>query len=231
MSSLSNLLLPTLFSLHLNLDKHCYPISNQACTTLTYHSPIMPPTYQTPHYSSSATPHFSTAAKAPATTSPYQPYYAPATYVQPLIHRRVPSASPERAESITTSGGTFSASSSDYDTSSTGGSSVDLLEYMSDRLSSTIDPTPLDRSLATQAQTSGALNAKQRELLELQALAQRRLAAAQTNFRDGLKAARDVQRELAWTQGRVTALNQRAAQKYPLQYRAASAKYSSPLDY
>ncbi|KAF4551370.1 Hypothetical protein D9617_13g098680 [Elsinoe fawcettii] len=191
----------------------------------------MPSTYQSPRYPTSPTPHFSSAGKAPATTSPYQSYYAQPTYVQPLPYRRVPSASPERPESITTTGGTFSASSSDYETSSSGSSSVDLLEYMSDRLSSTIDATPLDRSLATQAQTSGALNAKQRELLELQALAQRRLAAAQTNFRDGLKAAREVQRELAWTQGRVTALNQRAAQRYPLQYRAASSKYPSPLEY
>ncbi|PNS20662.1 hypothetical protein CAC42_2907 [Sphaceloma murrayae] len=186
------------------------------------------PTYQHPNFTTPTTPNFSTTGKSP---TPYQPYHAQLPYPQPLTHRRIPSASPERPESITTSGGTFSTASSDYDTTSASAGSVDLLEYMSDRLSNTIDPTPLDRSLAQQARTSGTLNAKQHELLELQALAQRRLAAAQTNFREGIRAAREVQRELAWTQGRVTALNQRAAQKYPLQYRAASGKYPNPMDY
>ncbi|TKX21566.1 hypothetical protein C1H76_6062 [Elsinoe australis] len=185
----------------------------------------MPSTYTHPHYNTPQTLNFTTSSKSP------QP-----PYPQPYHPQRLPSASPERTPSLTTSGGTYSTPThSDYDstTSSNGGgsNSLDLLEYMSDRLSSSIDATPLDRSLATQAQTSGALNAKQRELMELQALAQRRLAGAQVNFREGLKAAREVQRELGWTQGRVTALNQRAAQKYPLQYRAASGKYPSLVDY
>jgi hypothetical protein len=50
---------------------------------------------------------------------------------------------------------------------------------------------------------SGELNAKHRELLELQALAQRRLAGARMNFADGMKAAKEVQRDLQWTQKRV----------------------------
>jgi hypothetical protein len=50
---------------------------------------------------------------------------------------------------------------------------------------------------------SGELNAKHRELLELQALAQRRLAGVRTNFADGMKAAKEVQRDLQWTQKRV----------------------------
>lgn len=50
---------------------------------------------------------------------------------------------------------------------------------------------------------SGELNAKHRELMELQALAQRRLAGAQRNFADGMRAAKDVQKDLQWTQKRV----------------------------
>lgn len=50
---------------------------------------------------------------------------------------------------------------------------------------------------------SGALNAKQKELLELQALAQRRLKGARTNFADGMKAAKEVKKDLDWTQKRV----------------------------
>lgn len=50
---------------------------------------------------------------------------------------------------------------------------------------------------------SGELNAKTRELQALQALAQSRLKSARRNFADGIQAARDVQRDLEWTQGRV----------------------------
>lgn len=51
---------------------------------------------------------------------------------------------------------------------------------------------------------SGELNAKHRELLELQALAQRRLKGTRANFADGMKAAKEVKRDLEWTQKRVT---------------------------
>jgi hypothetical protein len=39
--------------------------------------------------------------------------------------------------------------------------------------------------------------------MELQALAQRRLAGARVNFSDGMRAAKDVQKDLQWTQKRV----------------------------
>jgi Uncharacterized conserved protein len=56
----------------------------------------------------------------------------------------------------------------------------------------------------TKNHRSGALNAKHRELLELQAEAQRRLAATRANFAEGMKAAKEVKRDLEWTQKRVT---------------------------
>jgi len=75
------------------------------------------------------------------------------------------------------------------------------------------------------------LNAKHRELLELQQLAQRRLAGARMSFADGMKAAKDVQRDLQYTQKRVDSLNERAARKYPEQFRTAQGRYPAPLDY
>lgn len=54
------------------------------------------------------------------------------------------------------------------------------------------------------ASRSGELNAKQRELAELQALAQRRLKATRANIADGMKAAKEVKKDLAWTQKKVT---------------------------
>jgi biogenesis of lysosome-related organelles complex 1 subunit KXD1 len=51
--------------------------------------------------------------------------------------------------------------------------------------------------------SSGQLNAKQRELLELQAYAQRRLKGLRANVSEGLKAAKETKRDLEWTQKRV----------------------------
>ncbi|EMF13038.1 uncharacterized protein SEPMUDRAFT_149539 [Sphaerulina musiva SO2202] len=143
---------------------------------------------------------------------------------------------PERAESVSSSGaGLYSSASSayggsDYD-SSNGATSVDLLDYMTDRLSQAYNPIPLDKNLVKQAQMSGELNAKNREILALQAQARARLAKTRANFAEGMKAAKDVQRDLDWTQKKVNALNTRAAQKYPEQYRAASQRYPAPVDY
>lgn len=55
--------------------------------------------------------------------------------------------------------------------------------------------------------SSGQLNAKHRELLELQALAQRRMAGARANFADGMRAAKEVQKDLQWTQKRVESVS------------------------
>ncbi|GAB7366661.1 hypothetical protein MBLNU230_g8644t1 [Neophaeotheca triangularis] len=144
---------------------------------------------------------------------------------------------PERPESVSSSGaGLYSAptssyagSTSDYDSPS-GAANVDLLDYMSGRLSQAYDPNPMDRNLAKQAQMSGQLNAKNRELLTLQAEAKARLAKTRANFADGMKAAKEVQRDLEWTQKKVHAINQRAAYKYPEQYRAANQRYPAPVD-
>ena len=51
---------------------------------------------------------------------------------------------------------------------------------------------------------SGQLNAKQRELAELQALAQRRLKGVRANVSEGLEAAREARRDLDYTQKKVS---------------------------
>jgi biogenesis of lysosome-related organelles complex 1 subunit KXD1 len=59
------------------------------------------------------------------------------------------------------------------------------------------------RTKTNEDQRSGELNAKHRELLELQALAQRRMAGMRANFADGMRAAKEVQKDLQWTQKHV----------------------------
>lgn len=172
---------------------------------------------------------------------PIQMPQKPGYYYPPQQHYgRIAGSPPEAPNSVTTSGvpsyepsatsSNYAGSASDYESTS-GAASVDLLSYMGNRLNGSFDPTPLDRSLVKQAQTSGELNAKHRELLELQALAQRRLAGARMNFADGMKAAKEVQKDLQWTQKRVDALNDRAARKYPEQFKTAQRRFPAPVDY
>lgn len=177
----------------------------------------------------------------PAKKRGAEPYYPP--YQGGHHHGRLGVSPPEPADSVTTGGPTsydptatgsssYAGSASEYEMNGRdGAASVDLLDYMGDRLNGAFDPMPLDRSLAKQAQTSGELNAKTRELMQLQALARERLAATQRNFADGMKAAKEVQRDLDWTQKRVSSINQRAARKYPAEYKRASERYPAPVDY
>jgi hypothetical protein len=51
---------------------------------------------------------------------------------------------------------------------------------------------------------SGHLNAKHRELLELQAKAQARLAKSRARFAQGLEDAREVRGDLEWTSKKVS---------------------------
>ncbi|KAJ5808408.1 hypothetical protein N7474_009677 [Penicillium riverlandense] len=130
------------------------------------------------------------------------------------------------ADSRTSGGLTFSSASGDYDSSSAGYSGVDVVDVLNDRMQDAYDPMPLDRGIARQAQTSGRMNAKQQELLELQALAQRRLKGVRANFNEGLKVARETKRDLEWTQKRVNALKSKAEKIHPDDYRRAAQKYA-----
>ncbi|KAI9800653.1 MAG: hypothetical protein M1825_003975 [Sarcosagium campestre] len=166
--------------------------------------------------------------------SPYHAQPTPATY------RHTSVSPPEAADSVTTGVPSFSNStassnyagsaSGEYDSSAAAGG-VDLMDLLNDRLTGAFDPVPLDRSLVKQAQTSGALNAKHRELQALQAEAQRRLASSRANFADGMKAAKEVKRDLDWTQKRVSGLKSKAEKKHPRAYATAKARYPSPVDY
>lgn len=104
------------------------------------------------------------------------------------------------------------------------------MDLLNDKLSHAYDPLPLDQSLVTQAKTSGALNAKHRELQALQQQARDRLASSRANFKEGLKAAREVRSDLEWTGKRVAQLKTKAAKKHPKHYARAESSYAMPVD-
>lgn len=101
-------------------------------------------------------------------------------------------------------------------------------EYMQERFEEALDPLPLDRCLVTQAQTSGKLNAKQREILELQAKAQARLAKSRARFAEGMQDAKEVKRDLEWTQKRLSKLKTTASRKHPKEYQKSRNRHPSP---
>jgi len=144
---------------------------------------------------------------------------------------------PEAAESVTSGSNAYGNSAysttssyagSEYD-SRNSANSVDLHEYVQDRFNSVpFDPLPLDRSLAIQAQTSGKLNAKNREIAELQAKTQARLAKTRARFAEGIQDAKEVKRDLEWSQKHVSALKTKASRKHSSEYKKARDRYPSP---
>ncbi|KAK0634866.1 hypothetical protein B0T17DRAFT_20269 [Bombardia bombarda] len=131
--------------------------------------------------------------------------------------------------SVTTS--SYAGSSQGEYDSAGSASGVDLNEYMQDRFADRFNPLPLDKCTAVQAQTSGKLNAKQHELLELQAKAQARLAKSRARFAQGLEDAREVRADLEWTQKKVTSLKTKASKKHSKEFSKARARYPSPDSY
>ncbi|SPJ84350.1 uncharacterized protein FTOL_10868 [Fusarium torulosum] len=129
--------------------------------------------------------------------------------------------------SATSSGYTYSGGYAEYE-STRSASGVDFQEYMQDRFANSFDPIPLDRSMAMQAQTSGKLNAKHRELMELQKKAQARLAKTRERFQEGMRDAHEVRSDLEWTQKKVGSLKTKASRKHGKEYSKARARYPSP---
>ncbi|KAJ6166595.1 domain KxDL [Penicillium chermesinum] len=148
---------------------------------------------------------------------------------------RVPGSPTDYSDASTTAGSrtsgglTFSSAgpSADYESSSASYSGVDVMDVVSNRMQNAFDPTPLDRNLLTRApRRSGELHAKQQELMELQAMAQRRMKGLRSNFNEGLKTARETKRDLEWTQKRVSALKSKAEKAHPDEYRRAAKNYT-----
>ncbi|OAP56461.1 hypothetical protein AYL99_09640 [Fonsecaea erecta] len=113
-----------------------------------------------------------------------------------------------------------SHSSGDFDSYTHSG--VDVVDMLSDKMNAAFDPIRLDRSLAKQAQTSGELNAKQRELQELQARAQRRLKSARVNFAEGVEAVKEARQDVEYTSKKISAMKSKAEKKHPEAYAKAS---------
>lgn len=66
----------------------------------------------------------------------------------------------------------------------------------------------------TLSNRSGILNAKTRELQELQAEAQRKMAETRRAFLEGMRAAKEVKADLEWVDRKVRVLKGRVEKRY-----------------
>ncbi|KAK9237634.1 hypothetical protein V1525DRAFT_403333 [Lipomyces kononenkoae] len=94
-------------------------------------------------------------------------------------------------------------------------------EYVTDKILQAFDGMLLDRAVVVQAQSSGLLNAKARELEQLQELASTRLQQTRISYTEGMKVVREVQKDLKWVQRHVDALKKKVSEKYPEEYSEA----------
>ncbi|KAK9371299.1 hypothetical protein V1509DRAFT_614252 [Lipomyces kononenkoae] len=94
-------------------------------------------------------------------------------------------------------------------------------EYVTDKILQAFDGMLLDRAVVVQAQSSGLLNAKARELEQLQELADTRLQQTRISYTEGMKVVREVQKDLRWVQRHVDALKKKISAKYPEEYSEA----------
>jgi hypothetical protein len=118
--------------------------------------------------------------------------------------------------------------------SSYAGSGEDLTDeeaspvsYLDEAFANAFDPNKLDRAIAIQAQTSGLLNAKSKEIQNLQAEVVERLNELKTVFAEGMKNAKNVQKDLDWIHKRVKQLSREAKAKYPIEYTKAKEEQES----
>ncbi|KAI1381225.1 hypothetical protein F4677DRAFT_119545 [Hypoxylon crocopeplum] len=189
--------------------------------------------YSTQYYTAAAVP-------IPSKADQYQQYYQsggsnysvspPEEEEQRERDASVTSGVPSYGNSSNGASYATSYASGDYCDASQAGSAagVDFNDYMQTRFDDSFDPIPLDRSLARQAQTSGKLNNKHRELLEMQAAAQARLAKSRARFQQGLNDAREVHADLEWTSKKVSAMKKKAEKKHSKEYQKARERYPSP---
>ncbi|KAK9249565.1 hypothetical protein V1506DRAFT_526348 [Lipomyces tetrasporus] len=94
-------------------------------------------------------------------------------------------------------------------------------DYVTDKILQAFDAVLLDRAVVVQAQSSGLLNAKARELQQLQELAGTRLQQTRLSYTEGMKVVREVHKDLKWVQRHVDVLKKKISTMYPEEYSEA----------
>ncbi|KAL0635937.1 hypothetical protein Q9L58_005075 [Maublancomyces gigas] len=189
---------------------------HQTPKTPSYTLPYPPPHQHVPSTKHIPHPASSSSTSPGNDTSPI--HYAPSS----------PHSFTQGPPSLSTSSISSSSYAGSADGESTDGAEIDLVALLTERLAGAFDPLQLDRSLAVQAQTSGMLNSKTRELIALQEEAQARLAETRRAFLDGMKIAKEVKSDLDYVHRKVKILKQKTERKYPVEYNMARDRIPPP---
>ncbi|ANB14022.1 hypothetical protein AWJ20_4978 [Sugiyamaella lignohabitans] len=103
-------------------------------------------------------------------------------------------------------------------------SELSPVQLLSDLMTNVFDPSSLDRVVVLQAQSSGMVHAKTREVQQLHLQATARLEEIKQTFSQDLKAAKQLVKDLEWTQRRLAAAIKKAKVVYPIEYAQAVEK-------
>lgn len=98
------------------------------------------------------------------------------------------------------------------------------VDYLTDTLMSAMDASQLDRVIVIQAQTSGMVNAKSKEIIKLQEKAIQRLEQLKVSFAKGVKISKQVEKDLEWAHKHTQALMKKTRLKYPIEFTQAEEK-------
>ncbi|KAK9448267.1 uncharacterized protein V1518DRAFT_418483 [Limtongia smithiae] len=137
------------------------------------------------------------------------------------------SSAPARSASIVSSASTSTASiateRAPTETSNTEPMDGDFssAEYVTSRLLQAFDAVMLDRVVVVQAQSSGLLNARARELEQVAAQATRKMQQTRASYVEGLRIIKEVQKDLKWVQRHVDAVKRKVAARYVEEYAEA----------
>ncbi|TGZ78123.1 hypothetical protein EX30DRAFT_374109 [Ascodesmis nigricans] len=180
----------------------------------TPHSPPHPIPHPHHHHHH----HLSTTPTPPTSGSPAS--YTFTTHPDPH-HRTPPSISSSSISSSSYAG----SDSSPYGPHHT---QPDVVDVVMSRLESGLDLMVLERVLVGQVKTSGMLNAKSVELATLQKEAEEKLAETRRTLVQGMRAAKEVRRELEVVQGMVRGLRGRVEGRWPIEYERARERLPPP---
>lgn len=95
------------------------------------------------------------------------------------------------------------------------------VDFLNETITSALDPSKLDRVIVIQAQTSGIVHAKSKEIQQLQEEATKKLAELRTKFTKGINIAKQVSRDLEWAHRHTQSLIKKTRMNHPIEYTQA----------
>lgn len=134
---------------HKRISSHSQSYLPSHLTTMPASTPLYQPAHPTMMPRATGKP----APRGGMHPAPFRPAGSPPTAVSYAPASWAPSASSSAVPSLTNGSYSYARSTGSEDSGSAGTSSIDLIDLMTERISTAVNPLPMDRSIAGQAQT------------------------------------------------------------------------------